>query len=199
MKRSRNPFTGVISVMIIMVAILAVANVSWGEEEKSYMDQYIGADADMIGSATCLMCHADKKPGDGKSHIKAWDGEEPFANSCEMCHGPGSKHNGNKAGILNFKKMSTDEVVASCTKCHAEKGKFKAAEFKKSKHYLADVSCVSCHTGHSENEHFLYEKTIVASCVGCHAEIGKKYEAKEHGHMNGEAMSCNTCHNPHNN
>jgi hypothetical protein len=67
---------------------------------------------------------------------------------CESCHGPGSEHKGDKAGIA----MSLDE--AACGYCHEEEPyHFKNTQWKASRHAVGvasastNASCTRCHSG----------------------------------------------------
>jgi len=190
--------------IILILGILFLASASFGQDSDSsdYMDNYTGANADKVGTSVCLTCHADRGSGDGDSHVSFFEGteEEPGmfrGMGCESCHGPGGNHYGKPEGILNFNKMPAEEVTTRCSMCHQEKGIFKLDEWNDGKHINGGLSCVTCHSGHSENDKHLREATVVELCTSCHTDIGEAYEAGEHGMMGEDQPKCSTCHNPH--
>jgi predicted CXXCH cytochrome family protein len=68
-----------------------------------------------------------------------------------------------------------------------------------------DVSCVSCHSVHNnDNDKMLVESTEAETCYGCHAEQ-RVFTLKRSSHPisdiarfdNSGEMNCTSCHNPH--
>ncbi len=168
-----------------------------GPQISDYLAAYTGADAEAVGSDKCTMCHSDKKHGEGKSHVSVFEADESnpmFGTGCEACHGPGGEHNGDKAGILMPLQMSQDEVIDLCTGCHASKGIFELEAYQASKHYSTGNSCLTCHSGHSENEKFLNDAEPNHLCAACHAGVVDGMAAGDHGIPDGV---CKDCHNPH--
>ncbi len=183
------------SVMVFLaVTLFSMAGFS---QDSDYMDSYTGADADMVGSDSCTMCHRDSAV-EG-SHVDTFDGDEDCADygfGCEACHGPGGDHMGDADGILRFTEMSTGDVTDNCTGCHDDQGSFNLGDWEDGTHLGAGMSCLACHGGHSSNDMFLHEDGANAMCSSCHAEVGDQLEAGDHG-VPGSDMTCADCHNPH--
>ncbi len=193
-------------VLGIAIAILLAATLSVALDRSTafagvsdYMDNYIGADADKVGSDFCLMCHADS--ASEASHHAIIDGDEDNDNygfGCEGCHGPGGNHNGVLDGILNPDKMDIEGVTEICTGCHEEMGAFEADAWEGSTHFGSDISCLKCHGGHSGLDNFLLNEDVLEICGTCHSDLVDAFDEGTHGNVEGmEITGCNTCHNPH--
>ncbi len=190
-------------VLLAGAAILSAigANVApgWSYEDE-YMSGYTGADADYVGSEACLMCHTDLNPGTLFTHVALIDNnpDHPdYGRGCEACHGPGGKHMGDVAGILDPLKMSTDGVTDICSKCHADLRTYNVERWQISEHYSFDVSCVGCHSGHSSNPGFLVEEDELELCCTCHSEKRAEFNMRAHHPVEEGQLSCDSCHNPH--
>jgi predicted CXXCH cytochrome family protein len=189
--------TGIMMMLIIMVFSMA----GWTQDnEDEYMENYTGADADLVGSAVCMACHQDVGSGEGEeTHISIFEADEEnehYGYGCEACHGPGGNHNGDPAGILDFTKMPIADVTDRCTMCHNEMGNFSLEDWQGGRHLAAGISCIACHSGHSANEYFLVEEDDVTLCSSCHVEVGEAFANGEHG-APGTDLTCSDCHNPH--
>jgi predicted CXXCH cytochrome family protein len=189
MKREVSSITSLLGGTIVLLVVLLVA-VAGFATEGDYMDNYIGADADMVGTDNCAMCHSDLAEEEDTHVAKVSDDD----NGCEGCHGPGSAHNGNVLGILNPSKMPQEETTATCTSCHEEQGAFTLEDWEESAHNEAGNSCVDCHLGHTSNPYFLITEEVNDLCNDCHEDIVVAVEAGEHGV---EGMACTACHNLH--
>ena len=190
---------GIMMVLIIMVFSMA----GWTQDDDSdgdYMENYTGADAEMVGTAVCRACHSNMCPAEGDfTHVSVFEDDEENENygyGCEVCHGPGGNHNGDAAGILYFPDMPVDVVTDRCTMCHDEMEDFSLEDWTDGRHMAADISCVACHSGHSANDDFLVEENDVTLCSSCHGDIGEAFENGEHG-MPDTDLTCSDCHNPH--
>jgi len=180
--------------MFLAVTFFSIAGFS---QDSGYMDSYTGADGDMVGSDSCILCHLDAAV-EG-SHLDNFDGDEDsneYGFGCEACHGPGGDHMGDVDGILRFDEMSNEDVTDRCSMCHDEMGSFELDAWEDGRHLGAGMSCVVCHSGHSANDSFLHEDGDVAMCSSCHAEVGDQFDAGEHGVPDSD-MTCADCHNPH--
>jgi DmsE family decaheme c-type cytochrome len=191
------------SILILMV--LLTAGIVWSQDAKkevvpAYMDTYIGADADQVGSAKCLMCHPKRKPSNTFTHLALLDldtNSPYYGFGCEGCHGPGGKHNGNKLGIINPNKLSPDEANQFCSKCHSDLRSYNYKSWLMSDHNAAGLDCLSCHGGHSENDKFLKEKDQTELCYSCHAEKRAEFSMRSHHPLKEGHITCDNCHNPH--
>jgi len=184
-----------ISVAMVIFFVLLLSSAVMSTDD--YMGSYTGKDAASIGTDKCIMCHRDRAPGEDDTHVARLEaeGSDYVGKACESCHGPGGNHNGKKEGILNPSKTPQADVVALCTSCHEEKGKFKLSEWTESKHNEVGNSCVTCHSGHSKNAKFLIEEKVKDVCNTCHEDKVTAAAAGTHG--GGPDVSCAMCHNPH--
>ncbi len=175
------------------------------------------------GTEACLVCHEDM----GKAFLKSrhgiietdkgrgWKGQ-----SCESCHGPGTKH-GEAAEakfILNHVKSTPREADASCLSCHKNQATHSGRI--SGSHAKAQVSCVSCHAVHhavndsslpmmrdfSEKSPAAVAKLALVSsratkitelCSSCHASAWASFQRPHTHAVSQGAMSCVDCHNPH--
>jgi DmsE family decaheme c-type cytochrome len=199
--------------ILLVVSALAFAGPKKARTDK---EGYAGTEA-------CLVCHEDM----GKAFLKSrhgtietdagrgWKGQ-----SCESCHGPGTKH-GEAAEakfILNHVKANPREADASCLSCH--KNQATHAGRISGSHSKVQVACVSCHSVHhaiADNSLPLFRDLSAKSpaalarlalpttrstrvneiCSSCHASAWASFQ-RPHGHAVPQgAMSCVDCHNPH--
>jgi Flp pilus assembly protein TadD len=138
-------------------------------------------------ASRCLSCHGQPNlSGSGK------DGGV----HCEGCHGPGSGHfavagHGNpRQGIVNPKRLSTEENIAVCAKCHVGLEKFsdpspddllvanQVRAIQNSECFLQSrngFSCTLCHDPH--NDAAPDDQRAVHACLGCHAISAKPHAA----------------------
>jgi DmsE family decaheme c-type cytochrome len=187
------------------VAVLTIL-FSWSsvgrttEAQDNYMSGYLGTDAEQVGSDTCIMCHSDRTPGSMLSHVTLLDGNpdgEWYGFGCEGCHGPGGNHMGNPAGIINPPSLSSDGLTDLCSKCHSDLRTYNKEEWFLSGHYSSDVTCLGCHSGHSENDNFLVNETELDLCYTCHSEKRAEFSMRSHHPVEEGQLACSSCHNPH--
>lgn len=96
----------------------------------------------------CLQCHkAYTESFQHNVHRGIHQGQ-----SCEACHGPGSRHietRGKVPGLMfNFKTMPPAQAAEVCLKCHEQNACSPGAQWRTSKHAHSNMSCNSCHTSH---------------------------------------------------
>ncbi|MDO8730166.1 MAG: cytochrome c3 family protein [Candidatus Omnitrophota bacterium] len=165
---------------------LQLESAAWAAEEK----------AEYIGSESCAACHAkEAKEFKRSTHARISIPEGVQAQSCEMCHGPGSLHaaaGGGKGvgGIINPRKDPS-----ACFACHLDK----KAEFKLPfRHPVMEgkMSCADCHSAHGEEIRpwtATSMEGVNEACFKCHKEQRGPF-AWEH-----EALreGCTTCHKVH--
>lgn len=194
--------SGVIFILII-ISVLMIGQIVWSEddktsEQKTYFERYTGADAEKLGSETCLVCHDDKFPMKVQNHINLIDRDpdnSEFGFGCETCHGPGGMHNGDIDGILVPEKLTSKESADLCSKCHVKLGSYRKNAWLSSDHFYSDLDCFSCHQGHSTNRSFLIEKTITDTCIKCHLRQKLEFNQRSHHPVNDGLLSCSSCHN----
>ena len=92
----------------------------------------------------CMTCH--------ETYVKTFQHNVHRKESCEKCHGPGSRHlvtRGKEPGtILSFRTLTAPQKSELCLKCHENDGCSPAAQWRTSTHAHNGVSCNDCHTSH---------------------------------------------------
>jgi DmsE family decaheme c-type cytochrome len=156
--------------------------------------------ADYVGSETCVTCHEDVVKGFEKSnpHSKLALEHGKAGTTCEGCHGAGKAHvdgGGDKTKIFVFTSASAKAVDERCLGCHQGKH----ANFERSAHGEANVSCVSCHSIHksASEEHLLKASTQTKLCYQCHTDVKSQFSMPFHHKVNEGLLNCSDCHDPH--
>lgn len=155
------------------------------------------AGAGFVGAAKCLECH--EQSIDGSMHARVADRRTPAATqSCESCHGPGSKHAEDPTTfpVLVFTRATADEVNTACATCH---NRGEHALWDGSQHENRGLSCVSCHSVHTPKSEMgqLKEKDQLSLCATCHRDKVAKLDRSGHMPVREGKMQCSTCHNTH--
>lgn len=176
----------------IACAFLLTISISVVAEENKY-----------IGDKQCKMCHnAVANNFATNIHTKAHNNTSK-TETCESCHGPGEKHKKSKSkeDILNPGNLSSELASKQCLNCHEKD----ARHWNGSSHDAMDVSCVSCHNIHSNNNtNLLIKSSIDETCLSCHTEQ-RAFTLKRSSHplndlsrSDGQGnMTCASCHNAH--
>jgi DmsE family decaheme c-type cytochrome len=156
--------------------------------------------ANYVGSETCATCHEDVVKGFEKNnpHNKLVLQHGKAGTTCEGCHGAGKAHvdgGGDKTKIFVFTSASAKAVDERCLNCHQGKH----ANFERSAHGEANVSCVSCHSVHksASEEHLLKTSNQTQLCYQCHTDIKSQFNLPFHHKVNEGLISCSDCHDPH--
>jgi DmsE family decaheme c-type cytochrome len=168
--------------------------------EDDYLEGYTGADAELVGSESCLMCHSDYTPDNMFTHVSLIDGNPDNADygyGCEGCHGPGGNHMGDVSGIINPPMLSNDDLTELCSKCHDDLRTYSEEDWFLGEHYLSDTTCLACHSGHSSNDDFLIDESVEELCYTCHSQARAEFSLRSHHPVDEEQMGCVSCHNPH--
>jgi DmsE family decaheme c-type cytochrome len=156
------------------------------------------APSDFVGSETCATCHEEvsKKFADNP-HTKMAMMHGKSGITCENCHGAGKEHvdgGGDTTKIFNPGKGSAKAVDERCLSCHAGQH----ANFDRSAHAKANVSCISCHSIHQSEEKAELLKTSQPNlCFTCHADQKAAFSMPFHHKVNEGVTSCTDCHDPH--
>ncbi len=155
-----------------------------------------------VGAETCKSCHEDiYKTFEPTPHWKTTLGtiRGAEAHGCESCHGPGGEHvsgGGDKSKIFSFKGKSTKEISERCLECH-EYGE-EHSNFRRSQHYLNNVSCTDCHSVHyAKQTQFLLAKSQPQLCFSCHLEVKPDFNKPFRHRVNESLVKCTDCHNQH--
>jgi DmsE family decaheme c-type cytochrome len=151
---------------------------------------------DFVGAESCATCHeAEAKNFASNPHSKL--AKVHTGVTCEACHGAGKAHvdgGGDKSKIFNPASATAKEVDAKCLSCHSGKH----ANFDRSPHAKAGVSCVSCHSVHAaaSQEHML-KTAQPALCFQCHTDVKPQFAMPFHHKVNEGVVKCSDCHDVH--
>lgn len=134
-------------------------NTAWPQGNKNFKQvslRRVGtqvptiADAEYINDdELCMTCH--------DTYVKTFQdnvhrGLHEEGQSCEACHGPGSRHmetRGQEPGlILSFKNLAPVESAEVCLKCHEQNACTPGAKWRTSAHAHNRVTCTDCHQAH---------------------------------------------------
>jgi DmsE family decaheme c-type cytochrome len=161
------------------------------------------------GADSCLKCHDEDSEVPvlalfKTKHAVQADQRTPFAQlQCESCHGPGGEHGKRvrrgetRPPIRNFGKLAAapvDEQNRVCLDCHED---YARSGWQGSVHQRQDVTCVSCHRIHIEEDPVLITSRQPEVCMDCHKQQRAEFHrASTHPVRYGQ-MACSDCHEPH--
>lgn len=189
-----------IPVLLIGLSVSASAQTSGTIKSHAATSSSAKSDnpADYVGSETCTTCHADEaKKFDSNPHSKLALEHGGKGNTCESCHGPGRAHvesGGDATKIFQFAKATPKAVDSQCLTCHEDTH----ANFERSSHGAAGVSCISCHSSHAaKTDTNLLKLAEPQLCYGCHTDAKAAFAQPFHHKVNEGLMKCSDCHNPH--
>jgi len=178
--------------------ISAAAPGAKGSAARPGANQPAAKSGDFVGAEVCASCHEDVAKGFAANpHSKLALMHANGGATCESCHGPGRAHvegGGDKTKIFNPAHASAHEVDRLCLGCHEGDH----ANFERSAHGEAGVSCVSCHSVHAstEPEHLLKAAQPML-CYQCHTEVKPQFGMPFHHKVDEGLVSCSDCHDPH--
>ncbi len=144
-----------------------------------------------VGSEECGVCHEDVR---GHEKIASYHGD------CEACHGGGSLHAKTEA-TADIRHPSN----AECLGCHSV-ARNTHLQWGNGEHSRAGLYCTDCHDPHATTtrhlrglEHVRFPDIDAASalCLSCHDEIAARLGFPSHHPVPEGAMSCVSCHDPH--
>ena len=150
---------------------------------------------DFAGSEICATCHEEVAKGFADNpHVKMAQMHGKSGVTCENCHGPGKAHaeSADPSKIFNPAKATAKEVDSKCLDCH----RGQHANFQKSGHGEANVSCIGCHSIHADKERLL-KVAQPTLCFQCHTDVKPQFSMPFHHRVEEGAVSCSDCHDPH--
>jgi DmsE family decaheme c-type cytochrome len=156
------------------------------------------APGDFVGQETCGTCHEEVAKGfAGNPHSKLAEAHGKTGVTCEGCHGPGKAHvdgGGDATKIFNPAKATAKEVDAKCLECHQGQH----ANFQRTAHGEANVSCVGCHSIHvAEDREQLLKIAQPNLCFQCHTDTKPQFNMPFHHKVEEGLVKCSDCHDPH--
>jgi predicted CXXCH cytochrome family protein len=158
----------------------------------------MGADTD---PAECLDCHdyGDDSPVHRVlAGAHGLDAESTGGRGCLACHGDSAAHRAaprRNAPDVSFGprwSASAGDQDAACLGCHEDNT---ARNWEHALHMYNNLTCVTCHDMHSEEDRVQVAATQDQVCETCH----KVQKSGIHGmeRRKNRNPSCATCHNPH--
>ncbi len=153
---------------------------------------------DFVGSESCASCHEEVNKGFASNpHSKLALAHGKNGVTCENCHGAGKAHvdnGGDVTKIFNPAKATAKEVDARCLGCHQGQH----ANFERSGHGEANVSCVGCHSVHAgEDKEHLLKVAQPKLCFQCHTDTKPQFNMPFHHKVEEGLVKCSDCHDPH--
>ncbi len=144
----------------------------------------------------CLDCHLDSEGSPVHAMLQTRHGG--ISQSCEACHGASGEHMGKPtvaAPDISFGPRWTASPAlqdSQCLECHQTSV---ASHWNEALHMANNVTCVSCHDLHVEQDPVLASGGQMAVCTTCH----KTQKSGIHGREKMVRMNppCSQCHNPH--
>ena len=203
-------------VLIFVIGLILILTFGCtGEIKESARLPRVPEGSKFVGSKTCGDCH-DEIYSQFKDtiHGRLADFEVMGKKGCESCHGPGSLHvdEGDPSKIINFSKLSSEEISSICLKCHKKDEEI--MDWWDSMHAKTGESCISCHVVHKEEKVVInhrspaeIERASVSTvnlkepepelCYKCHGDIKTLVGYPSHHPIKERKMKCTDCHNVH--
>lgn len=153
--------------------------------------------------ASCLECHSsavDAPAGQVLlgSHGIAGDDLEG-RRGCLDCHGESAAHIARpetQAPDVSFGPRWTTNAAAQDTPCLACHEDDTARNWRHALHMVNNVTCITCHDIHAEQDRILVPDQQAAVCTTCHK--AQKSGIHDLGRGTAGDPPCSLCHNPHN-
>jgi DmsE family decaheme c-type cytochrome len=160
------------------------------------------------GADTCIKCHDTPEVLSLFSTVHASRSapDSPFAQGqlqCEACHGPGGTHAARvrsgqpRPPIPHFAPNSVEPVASRnqvCLDCHADRLQHAWVD---ATHDRNDVACSDCHQVHSRHDPVRSTRLQSEVCYECHQQQRAENLKAFHHPVDGNLMSCSSCHSPH--
>jgi DmsE family decaheme c-type cytochrome len=190
----KRKFLNVVLAASMLCLVAVPLGEAWGTDE----------DLEYVGLGECLDCHEElEQPFSRNIHARTSYWREK-AYACEDCHGPGSAHAESDGDVVlgTPADLVASKSNAVCNSCHD--GDAGHEYWRGSAHDVMDVSCVSCHGVHANNDNMLNSPSESETCFECHIDQ-RAYAFKRSRHPLTDAtrksgqgkMECSDCHNAH--
>ncbi len=218
----------------VLLASAAVLGENQPKKPPAYpLSLFAAAKAeDYVDDAVCSGCHPDYSNGFDKSpHALFSRNTSPQVpidkRGCQGCHGPGAKHieaigESGKTGdtMIRYGKIKPAQESAGCLRCHGDT--MHTAQWKRTGHARADVSCVACHSVHNAvkdegasvkapnpgsvrsplnvataSRPAMLKATEADLCVKCHQREVGQFRLNSHHPVPEGRMICSDCHDLH--
>lgn len=150
-------------------------------------------DAVEVGDEVCSACHDEvNQQFQENIHARLAVGDE---NTCEACHGPGSKHaeHGDPASIYTAPKDFTSAGKNMCAGCHSGVA---YSSWDGLTHFETVEGCGDCHKIHTGEKHLL-AKQEPQLCFDCHTRQRSQARMPSHHPVTEGLISCLDCHSVH--
>jgi DmsE family decaheme c-type cytochrome len=196
---ARNPVLKVLSMLLLgfgLASASAMAAPAKGANARASQDPPVPGD--FVGQETCATCHDEVTKGFASNpHAKLAEMHGKTGVTCEGCHGAGKAHvesGGDITKIFNPAKATAKEVDAKCLDCHQGQH----ANFERSAHGEANVSCIGCHSVHAgEDKQQLLKVAQPKLCFQCHTDVKPQFNMPFHHKVEEGLMKCTDCHDAH--
>jgi DmsE family decaheme c-type cytochrome len=184
--------------MMLGASLLCTAALTAQAPADKPVDKPLAAQSDFVGSETCATCHEVVAKGFAENpHSKLALMHGKNGVTCENCHGAGRAHvesGGDKTKIFNPAEATAKELDAKCLSCHQGQH----ANFERSAHGEANVSCIGCHSVHAgEDKEHLLKAAQPTLCYQCHTDVKPQFSMPFHHKVNEGLVQCSDCHDPH--
>ncbi len=156
------------------------------------------AAGDFVGQEACATCHEEAAKGfTSNPHTKIAEMHGKTGVTCEGCHGPGKAHVMAAATLPRSSsppKLRPRKLTTKCLTCHQGQH----ANFERTAHGEANVSCISCHSvHHSEDKEQLLKAAQPTLCFQCHTDVKPEFNMPFHHKVEEGLIKCSDCHDPH--
>lgn len=181
-------------------AALAAGKVNWAKVNPNLKD------AVSVGNTrACFDCHDGYIRSFAKTkHAHAYKAKfgMEMGSSCEVCHGPLSKHMQaeslaeKRSTVVSFKRISARTKSRICLQCHESGDRM---HWRGSPHDSSGVSCSDCHyvMKKKSKRKFSIAEDPKKACFQCHRDKRAKMLRTSHMPLREGKMDCASCHNPH--
>lgn len=191
-------FSMLLLAMILFSTHAVAAQAQGGKPTAAKTLQAPPQPEDFVGQETCATCHEEVSKNFGANpHSALAERHGKAGVTCEGCHGPGKAHvegGGDVTKIFNPAKATPKQVDENCLTCHQGNH----ANFQRTAHGEANVSCIGCHSIHTgEDKEQLLKVAQPNLCFQCHTDTKPQFNMPFHHKVQEGLVKCSDCHDPH--